>query len=314
MIRIDPLSRSGLRMKQSFFVLPVVLAGFGLISLSLASCSPIGMAAGAGATLGIASAKEGGISGAATDMRIKTLVSEKWFSYKVDTFRKLNLTVDQGRVLITGIVQNPDDRVEAVRLAWQVSGVKQVINEIRVADGEGVSGYLKDTWISTRLRTAMTFDKNIQAINYSIDTVNGTVYLMGVARSQKDLDNTVALARTIPGVKQVVTYVKPAGQPVQSDMTSVGVPERTPPQNTDPYAPVTAHPAMAAPTPVYNNGGNDPYAPAGSQISDPYASSASSPANNPSYMKPSPASYDTYKGGGLGVAPVTSTPLAAPGH
>ncbi|MDB5490583.1 MAG: putative periplasmic or secreted lipoprotein [Micavibrio sp.] len=297
-----------LHMKKFFVALPVVLIGFGL-----SSCSPIGMAAGAGATLGIASAKEGGISGAATDMRIKTLISEKWFSYKVDTFRKLNLTVDQGRVLITGIVQNPDDRVEAVRLAWQVSGVKQVINEIRVADGEGVSGYVRDTWITTRLRTAMTFDKDVQAINYSIDTVDGTVYLMGVAKSQKDLDRAVSLARTIPGVKQVVTYVKPAGQAVANDGTGSNTAPAQAQPPADPYAPVTsdpyaAAPAYAAPTPVYT--GTDPYATTPTtQYNDPYASGGNQQQN---YMTPSASSGTS--SGGLGVAPVSSAPLSPPGR
>ena len=188
-----------------------------LASLGASACTPIGLAAGAGATLGIAASKEGGITSAASDLRIKAMISEKWFSYKVDTFTKLNLTVDQGRVLITGTVQNPDDRVEAVRLAWQVNGVKQVINEIRVAEAEGITEFVKDGWITTRLRTAMTFDKNIQSINYNIDTVNGTVYLMGVTRSQAELDRVIGLARTIPNVKQVISYVKPLGQPVQSD-------------------------------------------------------------------------------------------------
>lgn len=193
-----------------------------IAALAASACSPIGMAAGAGAALGIASAKEGGIASSATDLRIKAAISEKWFSYKVDTFTKLNLTVDQGRVLVTGTVQNPDDRVEAVRLAWQVSGVKQVINEIRVANSEGIQGFVKDGWITTRLRTAMTFDRDIQSINYTIDTVQGTVYLMGVAYSQAELDKVVALARTIPGVKQVISYVKPLGQPVEAQNTMPG--------------------------------------------------------------------------------------------
>lgn len=263
-----------------------------LIPLTLSSCTPISVAAGAGATLGIASAKEGGISGAANDLRIKTLISERWFNYKVDTFRKLNLTVDQGRVLITGIVQSPDDRVEAVRLAWQVSGVKQVINEIRVADGEGVSGFIKDTWITTRLRTVMTFDKGVQAINYSIDTVDGTVYLMGVATSQNDLDRAVALARTIPGVKQVVTYVKPIGQPVANDGGGT--------------SPTLSAPGLSSRSSV---SAADPYAPSSSPSSDPYAASPNN--NTAAYGGSSP--YDSSNGGGAGVAPVTSTPLSPSG-
>ncbi|MFN3828167.1 MAG: BON domain-containing protein [Micavibrio sp.] len=181
----------------------------------LSACTAIGLAAGAGATVGIASQQEGGISGAASDVRIKAMIADKWFKYKVDTFSKLSTTVDQGRVLITGVVQNPDDRVEAVRLAWQVEGVKQVINEIRVADSDGLPGYVRDAWITTRLRTALTLDKQVGAINYTIDTVQGTVYLMGVARNQAELDRVIETARNISNVKQVISYVKPLGEPVQ---------------------------------------------------------------------------------------------------
>lgn len=208
----------------------VFVVGVCGLSLFAAACSPLGLAAGAGASLGIAASKEGGISSAASDLRIKAEINEKWFAYNVDTFRKLSTTVDQGRVLMTGVVQNPDDRVEAVRLAWQVSGVKQVINEIRVADSEGVQGFVRDGWISTRLRTALTFDKDISSINYSIDTVQGNVYLMGVARNQAELDAVIRHARNIPGVNQVISYVKPMGQDVV---------------NSTPVAPATGAPSSA---------------------------------------------------------------------
>ena len=184
--------------------------------LMISSCSPLGMAAGAGATVGIAAAREGGISSATNDVRIKALISEKWFKYDLETFSKLNLTVDQGRVLITGVVQDPEDRVEAVRLAWQVDGVSQIINEARVADSEGVQGYVRDAWITTRLRTALTFDRDVQSINYSIDTVQGIVYLMGIAQSRAELDRVIEVARTIPHVKQVISYVKQIGESANS--------------------------------------------------------------------------------------------------
>lgn len=176
--------------------------------LMLAACSPIGIMAGAGATVGIAAAQDGGIKGAASDLEIQARISDLWFKYDVETFAKLNLTVDQGRVLVTGLVQDPDDRVEAVRLVWQVKGVTQVINEIKVAEGEGIKGYARDQWIAARLRTGLTFDKDVQSINYSIDTVDGVVYLMGVAQNQAELDKVIERARTIPDVKQVVSYVK----------------------------------------------------------------------------------------------------------
>jgi osmotically-inducible protein OsmY len=182
------------------------------------------MAVGAGAAVGIAAVREGGLSGTVEDLKIKTAISDKWFKYSVSTFTKLNLTVNQGRVLITGVVQNPDDRVEAVRLAWQVEGVEQVINEIRIAESEGIPGYIRDQAITTRLRTALTFDKNVQSINYSIDTVQGTVYLMGVAQNQIELNKVLEEARTVPHVKQVISYVKIAGEQLDAQAAADNAP------------------------------------------------------------------------------------------
>lgn len=180
-------------------------------SLLLASCT--GMALGAGAAVGVASVQEGGLSSAASDLRIQTQINDLWFRKDTDMFRKVDMTVKQGRVLLTGVVQNPEHRVEAVRLAWQPRGVKQVINEIKVAESEGVVGYAKDAWISTRLRTAILLDKDVESINYTIDTVQGSVYLMGFAQNQAELNHVIDIARTIENVKQVVSYVKLVGSP-----------------------------------------------------------------------------------------------------
>jgi osmotically-inducible protein OsmY len=180
----------------------------------------VGLAAGAGATVGMAAMSDGGIQGTASDLRIKAAINDLWFKSDVDIFRKLNLTVDQGRVLITGAVQNPEHRVEAVRLAWQPRGVKQVINEIRVADEGGVGGYANDKWIATKLRTKMTLDRDIQSVNYTIDTVQGIVYLMGTARNQAELDHVIEVARAIKGVKQVISYVRLRGEPIDMVKTA----------------------------------------------------------------------------------------------
>lgn len=189
-----------------------------LCVLGVASgCTAVGFAVGAGAKTGVEAAKEGGLSRAVSDFTIQTQISNLWFQHDVDVFRKLDLTINQGRVLITGVVQNSQHRVDAVRLAWQPRGVKQVINEIRVAKSEGVPGFARDVWITTQLRTKMTLDKDIQSINYSIDTVQGTVYLMGVAQNQNELNKAIDQARTVSGVKEVVSYVKFAGQPLTQE-------------------------------------------------------------------------------------------------
>lgn len=184
-----------------------------LTLIALFLCAPVlsgcvWLGAGALIATGAAATQEGGLSRAAKDIRIQAEINDLWFKYDVETFSKLDMTINNARVLITGVVQNPDHRVEAVRLAWQPEGVDQVINEIRVAESEGLKGYARDAWITTRLRTSIVFKKQVQSLNYSIDTVQGTVYLMGVAQSQEELDKVVETARTIRDVKQVVSYVK----------------------------------------------------------------------------------------------------------
>lgn len=179
--------------------------------LALPACTFTGVATGLGATAGVAAAQEGGISRALSDARIQTQINDLWFRHDIDMFRKLDMTVKEGRVLVTGVVQNPEHRVEAIRLAWQPEGVKQVINEVRVADSNGVVGFAKDAWISARLRSALIFDKQVQSINYNIDTVQGSIYLMGFALSQSELNRVIELARTMPGARQVVSYVRIVG-------------------------------------------------------------------------------------------------------
>lgn len=186
-------------------------------TLATSACSTLGMATGAAAVTGISAAQEGGLSRAYTDTKIKVLINEAWFNFDVEAFRKLSTTINHGRVLVTGVVQDPAQRVEAIRLVWQVPGVTQVMNEIRVAESSGVTGFVKDAWITSRLRGSLTLDREVQSINYSIDTVQGIVYLMGVAQNQAELNQVIETARTISGVKQVVSYVKLAGEPLQND-------------------------------------------------------------------------------------------------
>jgi osmotically-inducible protein OsmY len=190
-------------MMKQFSVICVLMA----CAPFLSGCVWLGIGA-VGTTAGVAATQEGGLSRAVSDAQIQVQINDLWLKYDFDMFSKLDMTINDGRVLLTGIVQNPDHRVEAVRLAWQPKGVKQVINEIRVAQSDGVMGFAKDNWITTRLRGTMVMNKQVQSVNYSIDTVQGTVYLMGYAQSQEELDRVVSLAQTIPDVKQVVSYVK----------------------------------------------------------------------------------------------------------
>lgn len=189
-----------------------IIISAALISLALSGCTAAGVAVGAGATLGVAAAQEGGLTAAATDAAIRLKIHDLWFKHDIDMYRRLDMTVKEGRVLITGSAANPDMRVDAIRLAWQADGVKQVINEVRVDGGDGVKGYVTDTWVTGNLKTRLMLDKEIQSINYTIDTAGGTVYLMGVAQNQRELDRVIDHARNLNYVSNVVSYVRLRGE------------------------------------------------------------------------------------------------------
>lgn len=94
-----------------------------------------------------------------------------------------------------------------MRLAWQASGVREVIDEIEVTDKTTFGDYTNDVWIANKLRSRLMFDDKVKNINYTVDAVNGTIYLMGVAQNQDELDRVIAHARDISGVKRVVNHV-----------------------------------------------------------------------------------------------------------
>jgi osmotically-inducible protein OsmY len=171
------------------------------------ACTTSGAVVGAGASGAVAASEERGLGGALRDSRIKTVINFHLLDEDPDLFKGLSTAVYEGRVLLTGIAASVAKRDTAVRIAWQAEGVKEVINEI-IVDATGESGsFARDTWISTKLRSKLLFDKNIIGINYSIDTLRGTVHLMGVAQNREELTQVLAHARNLNYVRNVVNHV-----------------------------------------------------------------------------------------------------------
>jgi len=181
------------------------------LPLLAGGCTPVGVAIGAGATAATASQSERGLKGTAEDIAIKTEINHYLFQKDVDLFSAVGLSVEDGRVLLTGSVPKPEDRIEAARLAWQADGVREVINEIQVVDKSDIVDKARDTWIETQLETKMLFDSGISSINYDVDTVNGTVYLFGIAQDSAELQRVINHARNLEYVRNVVSYVRTKG-------------------------------------------------------------------------------------------------------
>jgi osmotically-inducible protein OsmY len=177
-----------------------------LAVLALSGCA--GVFAGAAATAGIALAQERTVGEAVDDKAIQLRINEGLFYLDAILFGQIDVEVVQGRVLLTGSVGVADDRVRVAQVTWKVDGVKEVLNEVQVTNRGGLLYYLKDAKITTQLRYLMLRDKEINDINFSVETVNGVVYLMGIAISQSEIDKLTNHARNIAGVVKVINHVR----------------------------------------------------------------------------------------------------------
>ncbi len=181
-------------------------------TLQLAGCAAIIF--GAGTETAAVVAQERSVGSAVDDAGI--VLSLKHLYAKTD-YKDLLANVEmksvEGRVLLTGNVDKPESQIEAVRLAWHVDGVKEVINEIQINDKSGFWNYTRDVWISTQIRTRLIATKGIRSINFSVITVNQVVYVMGIAQDQSEMDKVNYVASTTSYVQRVVNYGKLKSDP-----------------------------------------------------------------------------------------------------
>lgn len=197
--------------------LKLALAGaaFVFASIALSGCVVGAVAlAGAGTKAGMMVAEDRTVGEGIDDITIDTKIQQSLLDAGLSEFRRVDVKVYQGRVLLTGVVSTPDARVRASQLAWDTDKVAQVINEIDVSDRNEFKNLAQDGLITTRVRTAFVSDRNIKQSNYGIETVGGRVYLFGEARSMDELRQATEHARAINGVVEVVSYVELQNQVV----------------------------------------------------------------------------------------------------
>lgn len=187
--------------RRKRFKTPLLLAACLLL---LGAC---GAVVGAGAGVGVAVVQERGLKQKALDLEIEALILDKFVRSDLKMTAMVGVEVYEGRVLLTGAITNKKMVDQAVRFVWQVTGVTQVINEIQAVP-TGIADYAQDTWITVQLKAVLTLDNQVLAINYVIETVNGTVYLIGVAQDREELNRVIAHASRTKFVRRVITHVR----------------------------------------------------------------------------------------------------------
>ena len=160
-------------------------AAFALILAAplLSGCVAV---AATGIVAGVSAARQERTVGAAIDdVRIKTAVTSGLAGAAISNFVNVSTTVVEGRVLMTGRVDEPEERLQATRIAWGVEGVRRVDNEIEITDSAGWFDRPRDIFIRTEIAVDLLTDGAIKDVNYTIDVVNGVVYITGVGQQRQ---------------------------------------------------------------------------------------------------------------------------------
>ena len=142
------------------------------------------------------------------DATIKLGIKEKYFSYDATLFTKIDVEVELGKVLLTGVVPFGDMRLEAVRLAWQQKGVVEVLNEISIDTGYGLDDIAKDKFISTQLFTKILSDGEIKKFKYDFEVQKQIIYLFGVSNDEQEIKRVIDHAKSIKGVLDIINYIQ----------------------------------------------------------------------------------------------------------
>ena len=189
-------------------MIKILFSVFILFGLStLYSCSPGGVLASGGATTMVVAEGDRTLGTVIDDTTIKINISSNLLSSSTNLFVNVNTSVIEGRVLLTGIVDTQEIRIEAVRKVWEVDGVREVINEIEIGSKTTIKEYANDLWITTQVKALAAKTIGLRALSYNFETIKGKVYIAGITSRPEQLDQIIEVTKTIKGVKEIVNYV-----------------------------------------------------------------------------------------------------------
>ena len=122
-------------------------------------------------------------------------------------FISVKSKVLDGRIFLTGKVDNPEEKLKLTKLAWETEGVRSVRNDIKIKEEFNFQQSAKDILITSQLRTALVLNKSIKASNYQIDTYKNKIYIYGIAINSEEKDSVIKEAEEILDVKDVIASI-----------------------------------------------------------------------------------------------------------
>ena len=178
-----------------------------LIIMSISGCA--GTLVGGAASIGLASVQERSIKDAAVDLKLEVQIQEKLFrTNSGKLFSNVGVTILEQRVMLVGNVESQKLRDLASTIAWGISPkIKDVLNELTIGENTSLVSEAKDARISLSLSGLLIGDAEISDINFSHSVSKQIIFLIGIAQDNNELDKVIHHARTVKGVKKVISHL-----------------------------------------------------------------------------------------------------------
>ncbi len=119
----------------------------------------------------------------------------------------INTKVLDGRIFLTGKVDDPEEKLNITKMAWETKGVRSVRNNVIIKEEFNFKQSAVDLLITSQLRTALVLNKNIKSTNYNIDTYKKKIYIYGIAQSKEEQKQVIEEGKKIPDVKRVIASI-----------------------------------------------------------------------------------------------------------
>ena len=170
-------------------------------------CSPANILASGGATTMVVAEGDRSLGSVVDDATLKVNIAAKFLSADDELFLNINTTVLEGRVLLTGLVDDQENRIEAVRLVWEIEGVNEVINEIQLGNRDTLKDYANDLWINTQAKAVAAKTVGLRSVAYNFETIQGKLYVAGITSRAQQAEDLIEALKTIKGVKEIINYI-----------------------------------------------------------------------------------------------------------
>ena len=178
-----------------------------ICSINMSGCSPAGILASGGATGMIVAEGDRSFGTVVDDATIKINIAAKFINSNDNLFVDVGTNVLEGRVLLTGLVDNQEIRIDVIRRVWEVEGVNEVINEIQIGNRDSIKEYAQDLWITAQVRGLAAKTLGLRSISFNFETIQGKVYIAGITSRIEQLEELIKVSQTVKGVTEIINYV-----------------------------------------------------------------------------------------------------------